>query len=245
MVSLLWTALALAQDPAQEDEVDAEVIIEADRIALARAAVVESLRAEGYSRSARQGEYTVFKNKVPYKPQVWLHDDGWVSLRRQPPRVHSPFRSFADQGSPAEYLLCVIMPTACVSVGGWLIGERKLARQEQEVYDATREEVKALGDAVARRHLDQRLAEDIPRDLQAIWTNPELPADTRRALLFAYWDTRTETRAGLEARAAVRDFLVGVVQASPEPFGAGELEALNARRHSAEPLDLALAGSPR
>lgn len=243
MLILLFATLARAEDPPPEPPLDAPrgeqlVIIEGDRVARARAELVVALKREGYTRSEVRGEYTVFKNKIPYKPQVWVHADGWVSLRRQPPRVHSPFHTFSDQGSPAEYLLCIIMPTACVSVGGWAIGPRKLARQEQEVYDSTRAQVKALNDAVARNHLETRLNNDIPTDLAKIWDDTSLPVADRHLLLFTYWDTRTETAEGKQARQAIRAYLIGVVQASANPFTQDELAALNASRQSVDALSL-------
>lgn len=237
---LLLAAVAFADEPPPPDPIppSATVIIESSRITKAREALRIALKEQGYTRSERTGDYLVYKNTSPWKPQVWVHDDGWVTVKRQPPRVHTPFHTFADQGSPAEYLLCVIMPTTCVSVGGWLLGPRKLAKQEERVYDSTRDEVKTLNDAVAREHLAQRLNEDIPNDLAAIWGDATRPAADRRLLLYTYWDTRTETPEGMEAKEAVRAYLAGVVQASTTPFTPDELALLNGTRQSTAELVL-------
>ena len=198
-----------------------------------------SLREEGYVRHERQGDYTVFKNDVPYMPQVWLHDDGWITLKGQPPRIRSPGHSFADQGSALNYLWCVpTLMTACVSVGTAALGPRQLQTVREDVVTASRDEVQRLNDAVVRQHLAQRLYKDIPGDLHAIWTDPALSAAERRRKLFLFWDSRTETDAGNEAKAAIRAFLVGVVQASAEPFAVEELASLNAGRQSKDPLVL-------
>lgn len=214
------------------------VIQEAPEVARKRAEVYAALKQQGYRKGRDLGDRTVFLPEEPWGPRVIVHDDGWVYLKRQPPRVHAPGRSFADQGHPAEYLLCILAPTSCLSLGGWLVGERKLARQKGEVLDATRDEVRNLNDAVARRELGRRLNEDIPADLDAIWGRADLPPEARRRLLYTYWDTRTEGPEGMAAREAVRAFLVGEVQQSDAPFTAAELDALNAARSSLRPLDL-------
>lgn len=203
-----------------------------------RAELYEALVKEGYVRRLRRNERTVFLSEDPWKPRVIVHDDGWVYFRREPPRLHAPGRSFADQGSPAAYLLCIIMPTSCISVGGLLVSPRKMGAVTAEVMDSTRDKVRAMNDAVARRELGHRLNQDIPRDLDAIWARTELPPEDRRVLLFAYWDTRTDTPEGDAAKGAIEAFLRGVVQQSDTPFSVEELGKLNARRESIDPLDL-------
>ena len=243
---LLLLALALAEDaptpptpPAPEEEVDEVMIIYDREVARARDALKLKLREGGYKRSERHGDYTVFKNDTPWHPQVWVHDDGWVSLRRQPPRVHSPGHAFADQGSPLNYLWCIpTLMTACVSVGGWAIGERKYSAIKSDVLEGTREEVRALNDAVVREHLGQRLYRDIPTDLDTIWRDTTQAADVRRRVIFLYWDSRVENDAGFAAKEAIRAYILGVVQTSAEPFTPEELQALNDARQSLDGLKL-------
>lgn len=251
MLSLAWAQEPPPPPPPPEPErvvgdeaVDETVIVYGDvEVKKARDELALALRSEGYKRSERNGDYTVFKNDIGYRPQVWVHDDGWVRLIRQPPRVHSPGHSFADQGSPLNYLWCVpTLMTACVSVGGWFIGERKYAALKEDVLGNTRDEVRKLNDAVVRQHLAKRLYRDIPTDLDAIWADSTQAPEVRRRLLFLYWDSRTENEAGLAAKDAVRSFMLGVVQASATPFAAAELADLNDSRTTAEPLDLNLGG---
>ena len=223
-----------------DERVDETVIVYGNRaVHKARDELTQKLRSEGYSRHVREGNVTIYKHTIPYRPQVLLHDDGWVYLRRQPPRIHAPGHSFADQGNKLNYLWCIpTFGTACVSLGGWLIGERKLSRLQGDVLDATRDEVATLNTAVMREHLLHRLNVDIPGDLTRIWTELALPADARHAILYAYWDSRTDGEAGDAARSAIRAYLIGVVQASSEPFSRRELDDLNAERKGLPALDL-------
>lgn len=202
------------------------------QIATARAQLYQTLKEEGYRKGVHQDDRTVFRSYSPWKPQVIVHDDGWVYLKRQPPRVHSPGKSFSDQGSPASYLWCVLAPTACVSVGGWMVSKAKYQAVEADVLDATHADVNKLNEAVARKALSQRINTDIPADLERIW-KLELPAAERRALIFEFWDTRLDDAAGDAARDAVEAYALGVIQGSDEPYSAAELAELNARRHVA------------
>lgn len=242
-MGLLLLALALAEDPppaapsaSPPETVDETVVIWADpAVAKARDALNLALREEGYVRTERREDRTIFKSSSPWKPRVILHDDGWIYLRREPPRVHSPGRSFADQGSPAAYLWCVIMPSACVSIGGWMVSEKKLNTIEGHLLEATRDEVQALNEAIARRALARRLNDEIPADLERIWGLPD-PPEVRRRLLFEYWDSRTDTDAGAEARAAIEAFLRAVVQTSATPFTEAELAEFNRVKTTPEPF---------
>jgi hypothetical protein len=128
--------------------------------------------------------------------------------------------------------------TACVAVGGQMMSPRKLNRLKQEVLDATDAEVDAMADAVSAREMEYRLGEAIPQLLEALWTSEDVPATARRAALFEFWDSRTDTPEGEDAKRAAESFLKGVVQTSEEPFSPTELDALNAGRISARPLVL-------
>lgn len=215
---------------------------EAQEVLRKRAELFEALVQEGYVRRRRQGDdRTVFLSEDPWKPQVIVHDDGWVYFRRQPPRIHAPGRSFADQGSPAAYLLCIIAPTSCISIGGWLVSDRKLSNVQGEVLVETQAKIRAMNDVVARRELSRRLNDDIPRDLEAVWARADLSDAGRKILLFEYWDARTDTPEGDAAKGAIEAFLRGVVQQSDTPYTADELAGLNAKRQSRAALDL----SPR
>lgn len=232
--------IAADASPPPDEPADETVYIYGNRaVQKAREELTLKLRSEGYTRHERQGNVTIYKNTIPYHPQVIVHDDGWIYLRRQPPRIHSPGHSFADQGNKLNYLWCIpTLGTACVSVGGWAIGERKLSRLQGDVLDATRTEVETLNTAVMREHLLHRLNVDIPSDLARIWTDDSLPPDMRHAILYTYWDLRTDGEAGDAARGAIRAYLIGVVQASKDPITTEELRQLNAGRKGLPALDL-------
>lgn len=226
--------------PVGDDEIDETVIVTGDAAVMkARDELSLKLRTEGYKRSERDGEYTVYKNDIGYRPQFWVHDDGWILIKPQPVRVRSPGHSFADQGSPLNYLWCIpTLMTACVSIGSGALGPRQYDGVRGDLVDATRPEVDRLNDAVVRAHLSRRLYKDIPADLERIWADQTRSVAERHRMLFLFWDSRTENEAGVAARAAIRAFLIGVVQASANPFTPAELAALNSKRSSLDALEL-------
>lgn len=236
-----------AEEPPPDERVDGsdtiDVVEGSPEVLRKRAEVYQSLRERGYRKGKRKGEFLVFNSYTPWEPRVFVHDDGWIMVKRAPPRIHAPGRSFANEGKKREYLWCLIVPTACVSVGGWVVSDAKLAPRVAEVYDQTAPEVRALNDAVAKRALSERLATQIPTDLEAIWGKGDLTAEARRELLYTYWDSRTDTPEGRAAQDAVRAFLEGVVQTSSTPFSADELTRLNAQRSSPRALRLSGAGA--
>lgn len=236
LLPLAWAADPPPPPPAEEDVPGAVIEVWGDsQVQRARAELYQALRDEGYRKGVHRGEKTVFRSEVPWHPRVIVHDDGWVTLKREPPRLHSPGNSFTDEGSPASYLWCVIMPTACVSVGGWMVSPTKLGAAEAEVLDATHPYVVKLNEAVARREMARRVSTEIPSDLQRIWSL-DLPADRRRVLLFEYWDSRNDDAAGNQARDAIEAFLYGVVQGTPDGFTSEEIAAFNTRRHCQRPF---------
>jgi hypothetical protein len=246
--ALLLLSLARAEDapeapaapePAPSPDDDTLVIEEGSPEELRRRAeLYQELRDNGYRKGKRKGEFTVFNAYVPWQPRVLVHDDGWILVKRAPPRIHAPGRSFADEGKKREYLWCLIAPTACISIGGWVVSDAKLGPRIAEVYDRTHDEVRSLNDAVARRAMEARLNTQIPEDLEAIWGRAEVPVEERRRLLFLYWDTRTDTPEGDAAREAIVAFLDGVVQVSATPFTPEELARLNGGRSARDPLAL-------
>jgi hypothetical protein len=247
---LLAIALARAADdapaalptPAPPMEID---VNESAEVLRRRAEVYAVLEAQGYRKGRDLGDRTVFLPESPWQPRVVVHDDGYVYFRPQPPRIHAPGRSFSNQGNRAEYLLCIVAPLACVSPGSLIVAPRKEAWVKEQVLDATHEPVKQLNDAVARRAGEVRVNVDIPNDLARIWGDEAMGWDTRRAVLFEYWDSRTDTEEGEAAKQAIEAFLRGEVQQSEHPYTAEELAALNAKRESERPLILDPAATAR
>ncbi len=229
---------ATAADPASPDP-DAEITVTAAApVARARDALFQTLRAQGYRAGRRQGDTVVFRSYVPYHPDVKVHDDGWIEVKRARPRIHPPGKSFADEGSPLAWLWCAL-PVAlpfCVSLSGVLISPARLHALKEDVYQDTHEEVLDLSNAVTATRMDRRLNVDIPAMLEALWAEEQVPAALRRAALLEWWDSRTETPEGEAARDAASAFMDAVVQTSDDPFTLTEINAYNARRSCARAL---------
>jgi hypothetical protein len=243
---LLAVRVATAETPAEpapDEELD--VVAGPTKVTRARAALYQSLRDRGYRKGKREGAFQVFVDRNPWKPRILVHDDGWVTVRRAPPRIRPPGVDFADQARPQDWLWCAIAPTACVSLGGWFVGERKMQPQIARAYDSTRDEVRALHDAVAEAAFETRLNRDVPAQLEALWA-AQAPAGERRRALYTFWDSRAEDNPeGRAVRQAVADFLDAIVQTSPEPFTEAELATLNTTRRSRDPLVLSGARPPQ
>lgn len=199
-------------------------------VSRARAQLFQELKDQGYRKGDHKDDRTIFRSYTPYHPRVVVHDDGWVYLQREPPRFHSPGKAFADQGSPANYLLCILAPTACISIGGWMIGDRKYQALEGDILDAIHGDVNVLNEAVARKALELRVNTDIPADCEKIWSE-NLPGDARRRLLFTFWETRLDSPEGDTARRAIMAFIKGEVMQSELPFTEDEIGVMNTQRH--------------
>lgn len=71
-----------------------------------------------------------------------------------------------------------------------------------------------------------------------IWSGRAFSRGCSSGSCCSYWDERTETPEGEQARLAVERFLNGVVQVSDTPIEAEELAAFNARRQVERELRL-------
>lgn len=246
-MTLLLCVLAFAEDPPPPPEGSGEVevlpseqvdVYAVPEVAKARDAVVQQLRADGYHRSERKDGYTIYHNDIPYHPRVILHDDGWVEVRREAVRFHSPGHQFADQGSKLEYLWCVIALPMCISPGGQVISKTKLDALKEDVYNDTHDEMLQLNNAVAGHAMRQRLDHDLPAQMEAIWNDPQQPLPLKKAMLLTLWDSRTDTPEGEQAREAIENFLVAVVQTSSTPITKEELTVFNLHRTAPRALEL-------
>ena len=266
MILPLATAYADEGPPADAamEELD---IHEAPEVRRARAQVALALRGLGYADAGRRGDARVLVAKDPWMPMVLLYDSGWVDVRRRPLVAVDPGDAFREKtalwqghalramgGRPSAEEAAIIDETAgtmllcdawtgvlCVSPAGWLVGKKRIARVEEDVFAAAGPPIAAWRDTVAARRHTARMTREIPAELAGLW-EAAAPATERRAWLYAWWDGRTDTPDGRAARAAAEAFLSDVVQASAEPFPREELDALNAGRVSAEPLVLSADG---
>jgi hypothetical protein len=131
--------------------------------------------------------------------------------------------------------------------------------QKLRILEETREERWVLRRAHDERVM-QRALDDLPRYLDAVWSERRWSAADRRRLLFALWDEAAEEgnqllrAGGAEARRIIEEFVAyRLPPGSRHAFHAGELARLNRLRSSrqafapyrprpgAEPDDSALA----
>ncbi len=238
----MWVvAAALAETP--DPEVAEEITVYGQRIEAARAAVETSLIDLGYDRVKRRDGKTVFRHDENWKGKVVLSDEGVLQVRRTGPRGKEMPPIPGTRVRP--YPLCLVAPTACVSMGAWTVSDLRWAQVENRVVDGTASPLVELSDAIADAALAERM-EELPDQLDRLWSEgipllggPEARLATsaeRRAELLEFWDTRTETEWGQQVRDAVAAFVRGVVQDSDEPYTPEEMARFEATRRSARPF---------
>ena len=217
-----------------EDHVSAEVVVYGVRLMEARRQeVIDAAKQDGYVREVRKGDRTILRHESPYKGELVLHDDGRAILKRQPVRFEPPF---GKNKTAASYLWCVIVPL-CIRPSGQTVSPRRFRSYERAALANVAPEIREWNDAIADVGLDLRL-ERLPEQMQALWDDGT-PLDDgaristysgRRAALFQFWNSRTETSQGEEVRDAVESFIRGVVQPSEHPFRDEEIARLNRKR---------------
>lgn len=218
-----------------------ETIVVTDEAEVKRrqAELVESLEGLGYEKKRGRDGRTVYVTDTPWEPKVIVDDDGWMIMRRRPVVLTDPDLPdhwwFSD--TPVEYLTCVVAPHLCVRLGGLVISPKKLGHKKAAVVMASEDELRAWGDAIADHALSERLYEGLPEELDRIWYEG-VTADgltlgapeQRRAHILELWISRTDNRWGDAARGAIEAYMEYVIQESPHPYTAAEIEAANARR---------------
>ncbi len=240
----MWWALSTAwadeptpaPDPAAE-----EIVVWGAAVARARDAVESSIVGLGYDRVKDRGDRTVFRSDQAWKGKVVLTDEGTLRTRRTGPTFQEMEPIPGTRFRP--YPLCLIMPTACVAAGSWYVSDRRWGQIEDRVADATAAPLTELSEALADRALATTV-EQLPDRLEALWVDgtplvegpPVATAAERRAALFLYWDTRTETEWGQQVRDVVTAFVLGRVQESDAPFTIEEMAMFQANRRSYEPF---------
>ncbi len=213
-------------------------------VEVARRAVVEALRAEGFTEELRRDDYLLLRSEAGWRGEVRLYDDGWVLIKRQPVRFVPPDLGFAESGSPLSWLTCAL-PVFCLRAGGQLVGQRKFMAVETRTAGAVNYELTTLADEIADKAVGAAV-NDLPERLAALWEEgvplEDGPAaaswSERRMALFAFWDSRTDTPWGDQVRDAVEAFIRAEVQTSEHPFSPAEIAALDARRTCRRPFTL-------
>jgi hypothetical protein len=237
--------LALAQEPEPVDEVI--IVYGEERVRAAREAVIRDLEGMGYTKLRERDGRLVMLHETTWKGKVTLHDDGFVEFSRQGVKGTMPDTFFYRASPLVGWVPCVIVPTACVKVGGLVVSKRKLEAVEAKAVAHVAPELDTLAQRQADLHTQQKL-ERLPADLEACWqqgtplegTGPLPDPASRRQHLLAYWASRTNSPWGRQVGDMVAGFLEQVVQASEHPVTAAELDAINRDRDPERQLALPL-----
>lgn len=260
MIGLL-AAFAQEPPPAEPEpepaaEVDPEVseqiiVYSRDEMDKAREEVIEELKDLGYDKVIEKGDAVVLRHASPWKGDVWLHDDGWMRIKRQPVRLEAPATPFSRANTAGAWASCILLPFRCVRTGGQTVGRRKFEAQETRTAGAVNPEVTAWGDRVADYRVSTKI-EGLPARLEALWKQgvpldgeePLTTIDARKEALLEFWESRTENPWGEAVRAAVEAFIRGEVQYSDTPFTDEEIATFNRSSRAARPLDLERRSAP-
>ncbi len=236
------TAPAVEAESVEADDPDATITVWGEaEIARRRAALERDLLQNGYEPGRRKGDRTVYRARQAWKPSVVVYDDGFVVLRRGPVRFGVP-----EGVNPWWNLLCPLALPMCVRVGGQIVSKRKLDPVKGKVLAETRPELQAWQDAIVARAMQERLDEEVPSMLDAVWhegRSPEdgrflpTPAERRKAIL-DFWAGRACNPEGQAVRDVVELYLSEEVQGSEAPLRPDEIAAAEAANPCGDRLDL-------
>ena len=251
--SLVASLALLLAGPLWADEPDAppvsteEMIVISDTvIAQRRQAVINNLKALGYRKKKSDDGRTTFAPAVPWKPTVIMDDDAYLIIKRTPPRIDPP----GDRDNKLRYLWCLppfTITNACIQIGGWVVGSRKLAHAKEGVVRATTYELRVWREAVIAKAMANRVNTEVPELLSDIWDKgqpdgPDGPQLTsaveKRAAILQLWSSRSCTPEGAQVREVVSDFLQYEVQASDTPLTPTEITEANAANRCDDSLSL-------
>lgn len=247
ILALLGWALAQEDPPAPEEPAVSRTIVvySREQVEAAREEVIEDLENMGYTRRIEKDGAVVMRHDQPWKGEVWLHDDGWMRIKRQPVRIEAPASAFGPRNSAGSWAGCILLPFRCIRTGGQFVSKRKFIAQETRAAEHVVEQVAAWSDKVADFRVTEKV-DALPARMDALW-NDGVPlegeghlatVDERKLALLSYWESRTDNPWGEAVREAVESFLVGVVQDSETPITPDELMAFNRRSRASRPLVL-------
>lgn len=253
-VSLLggrgWAQPAPASPAVSEQAADVgppaeEIVVFGElEVARERQQVINDLRALGYKPGKRKDGYTVFRPESPWKPSVRVYDDGFVVLRRTPPRWQAP----GDPNKPLNNLWCLPPFTPmCIRIGGVVVSQRKLQHQKHRVVSSLESDMRDWRTALSGLAMSERLGTELPDQLDALWHDGLSPAGLpvaepaeRRAAILGLWASRTCTPEGAAVRHAVRVYLEHEVQPSAHPVTPDEEAAAEQASACGDVLDLSM-----
>lgn len=221
-----------------------EIVVFGDiQIATARRKLDRELKALGYRSGDRKEGRTVYRPESNWKPTVVVYDDGFMVLRRSPPR----FEPWVKGKTRLVWLSCIPPFTLmCIKLSGWLVSPARLEPQKERVATGVDPELRGWREAIIARNMSARINKDLPAAMDALWLEgaplepgqPAAPTPVeRRAALLQLWSTRACTPEGQAVRDLVEAFVAMEVQRSDWPASDGELRAAEAAQACGDRLE--------
>jgi hypothetical protein len=204
-----------------------------------------ALRDLGYRRRKTQNGRDVYSNADPWKPWVYVDDDGWMMMRRAPVTFGKPEGLPGIWRGPLGYLVCVVTPTACIRIGGQVVSRKKLRPSKVEVLETIGPAMRRYENAVVERAMKERVDVVVPQALDALW-NDGVPLsgdgkidgfEARRAAVLDFWLGRADDGYGDRVREVVELWCRNTVQSSDQPFTPAEIGDAKARRTCTRPIE--------
>ncbi len=234
----------------QAPRADAEIIVHGElEVQQAKKALNQQLVDLGYTPRRRSDGRTVYIHQDGWRQKLIMDDDGYVYFRQRPPHVTGPPETglVYDDWPILPWTTCVFFPPACVNIGSVPRNHRLKLKDKERTLVASQDELVRYADALAGEALADRLYEEVPDLLDAIWLEgrhleqPELAlpdASSRRQAILEFWISRTDNSYGDAVREVVEAYMVYVVNDSSEPFTEEEIAWANATRRCERALVL-------
>jgi hypothetical protein len=208
--------------PPLTDEVSEEIVVVAKDSAARLKDLIVTMEGLGYRKPpVRRGNGDLhFAMEGIAQPAVTLHADGSFDVQE------------SGLVKVKQYPWLDRSPTVLRPISG-----KKLSKYRATVFDALTPELIAWRAALCTEALEDRLLEELPATLDAVWRQGvdrdgsalATPQD-RRAALLDWWVTRTCTAEGEAVRRVIARYLAREVQTSPWPVTEVELAAVNDSR---------------
>jgi hypothetical protein len=224
-----------SSDAPSTEEADDEIIVYGQREVDRRRSILDNqLESTGYRQGKRRGDKVVYRPETVWHPSVIVYDSGWVDIRKTPPRFEPWIGGHPD--NKWRYLSCIPpFGLMCIRASGWLISTRRAQHSKTAVVENNIETIQYWQESVQGLATQNRMDVELPNQLDAIWTNPDVSQEERIAEILELWASRTCTPEGNMAAAVIGDFLVYEVY--PEsPLSDGNRTFLVEHNHCDRPI---------
>ena len=247
-------ALALAQETPPPEAPDLEILVEGERVRIARYEREKTLEDLGYT-GKRQGDRIVYTHHTGWRQRVVLHDSGFVSFRHRPPNLKPPPTPegawWADR-PVLQWTPCIAAPFTCISPGSLPIRPQLKEQDKERTLSGAQPQHVAYADALAAEALAKNIGLALPMRLDSIWYEGfdpiekiqlETHTDRRQAIL-EIWLSRTDNEYGDAVREAIEVYIQYEVQTSDHPFTDTEVRTANTVRKCARPFQIETPSGP-